>query len=108
MAGNSDDDETMLREILGELGGSSQGLGIKQLFQLTLQQLKKFKEDHIDLNKKIEDMKKAMDKDLSNPKALKMIKKAHKEAISMQAASTPKKENAVSPTSGFTGLKLGL
>lgn len=52
-------------------------------------------------------MKKAMDKDLSNPKALKIIKKAHKEAISMQA-STPKKENAVSPTSGYTGLKLGL
>ena len=36
MAGNSDDDETMLREILGELGGSTTGLGIKQLFQLTL------------------------------------------------------------------------
>ena len=59
------------------------------------------------MNKKIEEMKKAMDKDLSNPKALKIIKKAHKEAISMQA-STPKKENAVSPTSGYTGLKLGL
>lgn len=59
------------------------------------------------MNKKIEEMKKAMDKDLSNPKALKMIKKAHKEAISMQAGS-PKKENAVSPTSGYTGLKLGL
>ena len=73
MAGNSDEDETMLREILGELGGSTSGLGIKQLFQLTLEQLKKFKEDHIDLNKKIEEMKKAMDKDLSNPKTLKII-----------------------------------
>ena len=76
MAGNNDEDETMLREMLGELGGSASGIGIKQLFQLTLEQLKKFKEDHIDLNKKIEEMKKAMDKDLSNPRTLEIIKQA--------------------------------
>ena len=87
-AGNtSDEDEMMLREILGELGGSTAGLGIKQLFQLTLEQLRKFKEDHIDLNKKIEEMKKAMDQDLSNPKTLKIIKKAQKEAKGLQVGT---------------------
>ena len=34
MAGRNDEDEAMLKEILGELGGSSQfsGMSIKQLF----------------------------------------------------------------------------
>ena len=81
MAGNksmgSSEDEAMLREILGELGGSQfTGLGITQLFQLTLEQLKKFKEDHKDLNKKIEEMKAAMDKDLSNPRTIEIITNA--------------------------------
>ena len=72
MAGSNDEDETMLQEIIGELGGDS-GMSIKQLFLKTLEQLKKFKEDHHDLNKKIDDMKQAMDKDLSNPKTLEII-----------------------------------
>ena len=29
MAGNNDEDEMMLKEILGELGGSASGMGIK-------------------------------------------------------------------------------
>ena len=67
----NDEDETMLRDILGELGGPEfSGMGLKQLFQLTLEQLKRFKEDHQDLNKRIEEMKTAMDKDLSNPRTI--------------------------------------
>ena len=71
--GVNDEDEAMLKEILGELGGSGGGVGLKQLFQLTLEQLKKFKEDHKDLNKRIEEMKTAMDKDLSNPRTIEII-----------------------------------
>ena len=64
-SGVNDEDENMLRDILGEIGGAEfSGMGLKQLFQLTLGQLKKFKEDHKDLNKRIEEMKAAMDKDL--------------------------------------------
>lgn len=29
MAGNNDEDEAMLKEILGELGGSTSGMGVK-------------------------------------------------------------------------------
>lgn len=81
MAATNDEEETMLREILGELGGSTHGMSIKQLFQLTLEQLKKFKEDQVDLNKKIEEMKLAMDKDLSNPKTIELIKRAQRENL---------------------------
>ena len=49
-------------------------LNIATLFKMTLLQLKKFKQDHQDMTKQIEDMKKAMDKDLSNEEVLKMIK----------------------------------
>ena len=81
--GNSED-EAMLREILGELGGSQfKGMGIIQLFQLTLEQLKKFKEDHKDLNKKMEEMKAAMDKDLSNPRTIEIIAHAQSDSESL-------------------------
>ena len=49
-------------------------LNIATLFKMTLLQLKKFKQDHQDMTKQIEDMKKAMDKDLSNEEVIKMIK----------------------------------
>ena len=36
-AGVNDEDENMLRDILGEIGGAEfSGMGLKQLFQLTL------------------------------------------------------------------------
>lgn len=67
---NNDEDELMLQEIIGELGGigleGGQKLNIATLFKMTLLQLKKFKQDHQDMTKQIEEMKKAMDKDLSN------------------------------------------
>ena len=39
MAGSNDEDETMLQEIIGELGGGQQfsGMSIKQLFLKTLE-----------------------------------------------------------------------
>ena len=85
MAGNrNDDEEAMLRDILGELGAAdfSSGLGIKQIFQLTLAQLKKFKENQESLTSQIEEMKKAMDKDLSNPKTLELITQAQSDSES--------------------------
>ena len=45
-------------------------LNIATLFKMTLLQLKKFKQDHQDMTKQIEEMKKAMDKDLSNEEVL--------------------------------------
>ena len=47
-----------------------ENLNIATLFKMTLLQLKKFKQDHQDMTKQIEDMKKAMDKDLSNEEVL--------------------------------------
>ena len=72
MAGGNDEDTAMLKEIMAEFGGDHlNGMGIKQLFQLTLEQLKKFKEDQNDLQKTIVEMKKAMEKDLNNnPRAI--------------------------------------
>ena len=82
--GGNSEDEAMLREILGELGGSQlKGMGIIQLFQLTLEQLRKFKEDHRDLNKKMEEMKAAMDKDLSNPRTIEIIAHAQSDSESL-------------------------
>ena len=75
---NNDEDEQMLSGIFAELGVSGMegggNLNIATLFKMTLLQLKKFKQDHQDMTKQIEDMKKAMDKDLSNEEVLKMIK----------------------------------
>ena len=51
-----------------------ENLNIATLFKMTLLQLKKFKQDHQDMTKQIEDMKKAMDKDLSNEEVINMIK----------------------------------
>ena len=74
---NNDEDEQMLHDIIGELGGGlldgNQKLNITTLFRMTLVQLKKFKEDHQDMTKQIEEMKRAMDKDLSNKETLQMI-----------------------------------
>ena len=75
---NNDEDEQMLQEIIGELGGigleGGEKLNIATLFKMTLLQLKKFKQDHQDMTKQIEEMKKAMDKDLSNQEVWEMIK----------------------------------
>ena len=64
----------MLQDIIGELGGGAldgnQKINITTLFKMTLMQLKKFKEDHQDMTKQIEEMKMAMDKDLSNKETL--------------------------------------
>ena len=64
----------MLRSFLGELGFSHfSKIKIKDLFKTTLGFLIKLNEKNADLDKKIQEMKNAMDKDLSNPKSLELL-----------------------------------
>lgn len=66
--GVQDEEEIFLSEILSELRGENNGgvetKNIKELFQLTLEWLKNIREDHVDLTKKIEEMKQALNKDI--------------------------------------------
>lgn len=64
-----DEEEVFLQEILTELRGGTQKGGmetknIKEMFQLTLEWLRNIREDHHDLTKKIDEMKKALNKDI--------------------------------------------
>ena len=67
----ADEDEQLLKDIMVELGGALMTQGgmqpnIKSLFKLTLQQIKQFKQEQIDLNKKVEKLEAALDRDITN------------------------------------------
>lgn len=72
--GSQDEEEIFLQEILSELRGENKdGMetkNVKELFQLTLEWLKTIKDDHNDLTKKIDEMKKALNKDIDKNAAV--------------------------------------
>lgn len=64
---SQDEEEVFLQEILTELRGGSGGLetkNIREMFQLTLEWLRNIREDHHDLTIKIDEMKRALNKDI--------------------------------------------
>ena len=82
MAGNQED-EVMIRDLLGELGASSlRGMDIKQFFSMTLEALKSFKEmkeRHNDMSVELAEIKKAINKDLNNPQTREILSNVQSE-----------------------------
>jgi hypothetical protein len=62
------EEEVFLKEILqelrGEYRGASEPKNIREMFQLTLEVLRNIREGHEDLTKKIDEMKRALNKDI--------------------------------------------